>query len=101
MPASLAGRLVDHLATSATTVVFTAAHPGQGGTGHVNEQPREYWVERFAGAGMRYRRDLAEQLSTTWRAARVQSWWLPENVMVFERAVSPGGAVPISGCLLC
>jgi hypothetical protein len=88
VPASLAGLLVTHLSTSASTVVFTAAHSGQGGTGHVNEQPKEYWVERFERAGMQYRRDLADELSRMWRAAGVQSWWLPENVMVFERAGS-------------
>lgn len=32
-------------------VCITHATPGQGGYHHVNEQPTEYWVERFKEAG--------------------------------------------------
>ena len=28
-------------------VLLTAAPPGQGGTGHINEQPREYWIDKL------------------------------------------------------
>ncbi len=28
-------------------ILFSAAVPGQGGTGHINERPKEYWVQRF------------------------------------------------------
>lgn len=86
VPASLAGRLVDHLVASAAAIVFTAAQPGQGGIGHVNEQPKEYWIREFEQRGMRYRPDLADRLATTWRAAPVSSSWLPDNVIVFDRA---------------
>jgi SAM-dependent methyltransferase len=85
VPAHFADRLVSHLVNSAKTVVFTAAPPGQGGTGHVNEQPRDYWIERFARHGTAYREDLTHELSDSWRAGSVASWWLPDNVMVFDR----------------
>lgn len=29
-------------------ILFSAATPGQGGTGHFNEQPEEYWIALFA-----------------------------------------------------
>ena len=32
-------------------VLFSHALPGQGGYHHVNEQPQEYWLERFAQYG--------------------------------------------------
>lgn len=35
----------------ADQVVLSAARPGQGGQGHFNEQPPEYWIEKFAGYG--------------------------------------------------
>ncbi len=31
--------------------IFTAAPPGQEGTGHINCQPREYWIELFKKYG--------------------------------------------------
>jgi SAM-dependent methyltransferase len=85
VPPALGDRLVAHLAAAAPVVVFTAAHPGQGGIGHVNEQPKGYWIERFKHHGMRHLDAQAEELAGVWRAAPVQSRWLVDNVMVFER----------------
>jgi SAM-dependent methyltransferase len=45
--------LVDTLVDNARAVLFSAAAPGQGGTGHVNEQWPEYWVRRFEDRGWR------------------------------------------------
>src|SRR5690606_32212786 len=42
--------LVDH---SNGLILFSAAPPGQGGEYHVNEQPLQYWREKFAGHGYR------------------------------------------------
>jgi SAM-dependent methyltransferase len=35
-------------------VCMTFAVPGQGGYHHVNEQPEEYWLEKFAAAGFEH-----------------------------------------------
>jgi 2-polyprenyl-3-methyl-5-hydroxy-6-metoxy-1,4-benzoquinol methylase len=40
------------LLSAARMVVFSAAHPNQLGTLHMNEQPFEYWQRRFAEAGL-------------------------------------------------
>jgi len=85
VPAPLGDRLVQHLASAAPRVVFTAAQPGQGGIGHINEQPRGYWIERFAREGLEYREDLASQLADEWQRAGLRSDWLPANVMIYER----------------
>lgn len=37
--------LVEH---AQDAIVFSAAHPGQRGVGHINEQPGEYWIDLFA-----------------------------------------------------
>jgi len=79
----LGDRLVAFLATSAPIVVFTAAPPGQGGSGHINEQERPYWVERFRNHGMVERQDLQDRVAAGFRDAR--SSWLAANVMVFTR----------------
>jgi SAM-dependent methyltransferase len=42
-----ADRLINFLTSHADAVLFSAAIPGQGGTGHVNEQPQSYWHKKF------------------------------------------------------
>src|SRR5512140_3832706 len=51
LPSAFAESYVDLLTGIADTVVVTAAPPGQGGTDHLNEQPREYWLEKFEQRG--------------------------------------------------
>ena len=44
--------LVRNLTRNATCgIFFTAAAPGQGGDGHINCQPKSYWVELFGANG--------------------------------------------------
>lgn len=51
LPAAAAGTLVALLVAAAPVVLFSAAVPGQGGQGHVNEQWPDYWAARFAEHG--------------------------------------------------
>jgi hypothetical protein len=53
LPASGAPSFVADLARLAPVVAFSAAIPGQGGEGHVNEQWPEYWERLFAASGYR------------------------------------------------
>lgn len=59
-------------------VVLSAARPGQGGQGHFNEQPPEYWIEKFGEHGYRYDAESTERLRA-----------VPEefagNMLVFRR----------------
>jgi hypothetical protein len=80
---ALGDELVRFCAVQAPLVVFTAAPPGQGGTGHKNEQPRNYWIERFGANSMRYDEGMSCQLADGFRNESVQSQWLAKNVMVF------------------
>ena len=83
MPPDLGLNLVDFLIEKGRTIVFTAAQPGQEGTGHINEQPREYWIERFVKAGATYDEAATKALSEAFAAAKV-SHWFPDNVSVFR-----------------
>lgn len=51
LPPWCAGALVTALA-AAPAVLFSAAHPNQLGTLHMNEQPFEYWRRKFEAAGL-------------------------------------------------
>lgn len=53
---------VAFLGEAAPLVLFTAAHSGQGGQGHINEQSRAYWIDRFEKHGMTYLRDHSYRL---------------------------------------
>lgn len=45
--------ITDELARIATAIVFGAAIPGQGGSGHVNEKWQDAWAELFVERGFR------------------------------------------------
>ena len=66
-------------------LLFTAARPGQGGYGHVNEQPIEYWESRLRGRG--FELADAEPLRATWQAVCGPCRWYPSNLMMFQRLV--------------
>mgnify|MGYP001612664726 CR=1 FL=1 len=38
---------------------FSAATPGQGGHGHLNEQPHQYWIDRLKEYGFEYQEELS------------------------------------------
>ena len=84
LPPPLGDRLVTFLAAVAPCVVFTAAPPGQGGCGHVNEQPQSYWIERFRAAGMEPAPDETAALKRAFRANGVFAAWFDQNVLVFR-----------------
>jgi SAM-dependent methyltransferase len=79
------------LSDGADVVVITAAPLGQGGTRHVNEHSRDWWIDKFAVPGYRYDQESTEKLVSGARKAmaekqHVTSWFEP-NVMVFRRMV--------------
>jgi SAM-dependent methyltransferase len=84
LPARFADRLVDLLCRARSAVVFTAAVPGQGGSDHVNEQPREYWIEKFTARGFDYDAARTARWREQWRERDVCRWY-HENLMVFTR----------------
>jgi SAM-dependent methyltransferase len=78
-----ADRFVELLTTLAPIAVVTAALPGQGGTDHVNEQPNDYWIEKFETRGFALDSDLSTLLRAEWRDAGVESF-LYASLMIFR-----------------
>jgi SAM-dependent methyltransferase len=82
LPERVSDSLVEGLTRMSDRVVFTAAVPGQGGTHHVNEQPRAFWDALFAKRGFgesalgeQLRRDVAEIPEPA---------WMHTNLIVYE-----------------
>lgn len=65
-------------------VYFSAAPPGQGGHGHINEQPRSYWVDKFAARGWRVDWGMTEDLINRLADVR-RAWWLKRNALILRK----------------
>jgi len=79
--ASVASEFICALTSLAPVVLFSAAIPGQGGTGHINEQWPDYW-DRLFGAfdyigidAIRWR---------IWENDKVE-WWYRQNAFFYVR----------------
>lgn len=66
-------------------LVFSSAHPGQGGSIHISERPAQYWHNEFHLRKLNFRLDLTNRLQLAWSNIGSPLWWLPANVMVFEK----------------
>jgi SAM-dependent methyltransferase len=83
-------RLVEICTECAPRVAFSSAHRSQGGYGHINEQPKLYWIERFGQLGFAFREDLTERMAAHLRRSLVRGMWFAENICLFERPTYGG-----------
>lgn len=72
-------------ATTERTLLFSAATPSQGGCGHVNEQPHDYWREKLADLGLVEDNAMTSRLRRVWSEVATAAWWYGQNVMVWRR----------------
>lgn len=84
IPASEADELVTNICARATAwIYFSAAQPGQGGHGHVNEQPPSYWLQKFAERGFTLQARETDRLRE--KLAELQHcWWLSRNALLMR-----------------
>lgn len=68
---------LDTMIKHGNVIVMSAARPGQGGVGHFNEQPPEYWIDKFEQRGFLFSRDVTEYLHGI-------DEFFSANLMVFE-----------------
>lgn len=78
---SAADALVETLTTAGHCIVLSAAQPGQGGVGHLNEQPPSYWRAKIE------RRGFTLDMRMTAALHRLPVQWA-ENLQVFRRSVA-------------
>lgn len=79
LPASAADTLVANLARHGDTILFSAATPGQGGKGHINEQPIDYWREKFQAHGYR----AFDVVRPAVRGVTHVEWWYRFNTLLY------------------
>ena len=78
-------KLVENLTKLGGVILFTAAPPGQGGHFHMNEQPREFWVNLFSILEFSIDENLTEILKSGMKKKGILSWY-SDNLMVFKRS---------------
>jgi SAM-dependent methyltransferase len=72
---------IDSLCSHSDAVLFSAAVPEQGGTGHVNEQWQSYWAAKFESRGFQAF-DLVRPV--IWNDDRVDDWYR-QNTLLYAR----------------
>lgn len=83
LPEASADTLVQSIVRHGYDVLFSAAVPGQAGTGHINCQPHEYWHEKFAAHGMEMRDAVRPHIANDHRV----SPWYRDNTFVYLGAL--------------
>jgi SAM-dependent methyltransferase len=102
LPPGSAQTFVDALVRHGSVVLFSAAIPFQGGTGHLNEQWPSYWAALFARHGYLAYDPIRP---TIWQDQQV-AWWYRQNILLFAdapaRDAHPGLAAltPVDGAAL-
>jgi SAM-dependent methyltransferase len=84
LPAESANRYVGLLCSAGNAVLFTAAVPGTGGIDHVNEQPHNYWIEKFGLQGYFLDAGLSLRLREEWQSRGALHYYF-RNALVFRR----------------
>ncbi len=66
------------------TLIWSAAHPGQGGIGHINCQPKEYWEDLFLSSGL-VRNLTEEEVMVNHIKSGYHMGWFIQNGMIFTK----------------
>lgn len=83
IPAERSDEFVARLVRVAPTIIFSAALPGQGGHGHINCQPKEYWEHKFNAHNYVQDTDRTKDFIEFMRSG-YHMGWLTNNVQIFR-----------------
>jgi glycosyltransferase involved in cell wall biosynthesis len=87
--AELEDAVIWNLCHAGDTIVFSAAVPGQGGDGHINCQPKQYWIDKFKKRGFELDEKETKYIVMDMRSKPGTMGWLLNNVCVFRRKGVP------------
>lgn len=90
IPECHAPRLCGLLSEVAPILIFTAAPPGQGGHHHVNEKPRDYWIDLMHRINMEYDGESVARIRRIIDGNVAKMY--ASNLMVFRRLGTQGPA---------
>lgn len=70
LDSSIALKLIEWISGTTNVILFSAATPGQGGTGHINEQEHSYWLNQFRNHGFQVFDLIRPRMQNDGRCAR-------------------------------
>lgn len=80
----LSGGVINNMVSMSDLIIFSAAQPGQKGTGHINCQPKEFWETVFNIHG--YVRDYNDEHKILDHVTKNDhAEWFKNNLQVFKR----------------
>lgn len=85
IPESLSENFVDFIVCHGDFVIFSSAFPGQGGHGHINEQPKEFWQSLFEKRGFEKCTETETLIATRLKELGYRGW-LPTNLQIFRKS---------------
>lgn len=65
------------------TIIFSAAQPGQKGTGHINCQPKTFWLDIFGTFGVNIDLNLTKEVIGYWEGLGAPQYLL-NNLMILK-----------------
>jgi 2-polyprenyl-3-methyl-5-hydroxy-6-metoxy-1,4-benzoquinol methylase len=68
-------------------LIWSAAHPGQGGVGHINCQPKEFWQKLLENNRLKRDKKLESQM-IEYIASGYHMGWFLQNAMIFRKNCS-------------
>ncbi|UYN98936.1 MAG: hypothetical protein KIT02_13490 [Devosia sp.] len=96
-PGRAAGFVAD-LCAMAPAVLFSAAIPGQGGVGHLNEQWPSYWAAHFAALGFSAHDVLRDRI---WTSESIPAWYRQNTILFLNAETATAlGLAPADPALL-
>lgn len=66
-------------------LVFSSAHPGQSGEGHIGTRPAYHWRTKLYDVGISYQAGPTSRVALALLNLQSPLVWLAENVMVFDK----------------
>lgn len=81
IPEEFTDQVIRNICAAGLTVIISAAVPGQGGEHHHNEQPHQYWIDKFTAHGKKLNEPLTRSLIDKLNGGWAMPWI--GNFMVF------------------
>lgn len=84
---SLSDDVVDsvvHAISPGGILIWSAAQPGQGGVGHINCQPKEFWEDKFLSQGLVRCESLEDTMIKHIKNGYHMGWFI-QNAMIFKK----------------
>jgi SAM-dependent methyltransferase len=81
LPKEMAGPFIDWLCKLSPIILFSAAVPGQGGIGHLNENWQSYWAYLFEKNGFSPCEVIRPEI---WNDEKIHFWY-KQNIIVYTK----------------